>query len=56
MIKIKRHKGLGDTVDSVTKITGIKKIFKAGAKALNKPCGCDERQERLNKLFPYGTE
>ena len=55
-IKIKRHRGIGDTVEAVTRLTGVQKIVKAGAKALNKPCGCDERQEKLNKLFPYGKK
>ena len=56
MIKIKRHRGIGDTVEAVTRLTGVQKIVKAWAKALNKPCGCDERQEKLNKLFPYGKK
>lgn len=46
----KRPKGLGDTVAKVTKFTGIDKV----AKAFN-DCGCDDRQESLNKLFPNST-
>ena len=56
MIKRKRHKGLGDTVEAVTKLTGIQQIVKAGAKAFYQPCGCDERKDKLNELFPYGKK
>jgi hypothetical protein len=42
--------GLGDLVETVTEVTGIKEIvnFIAG-----EDCGCDERKETLNKLFPF---
>lgn len=52
----KNHKGLGDTVEAFTTATGIKAIVKAGSKAFNKPCGCDERKKTLNDLFPYGNK
>ena len=42
-------KGLGDKVEKVFKKTGIDKIAKW---ALGEDCGCDERKEKLNKLFP----
>lgn len=42
--------GVGDTVEKITKATGIKKAveFVAG-----EDCGCDKRKEKLNYLFPY---
>lgn len=43
-------KGLGDTVAKITKATGIDKVVKFIA---GEDCGCDERKEKLNKLFPY---
>jgi hypothetical protein len=43
-------KGLGDSVEKVTEATGIKKAVKFLA---GEDCGCDERKERLNKLFSY---
>ncbi len=45
-------KGFGDTVAKFTEATGIDKVvnFIAG-----EDCGCKERQEKLNKLFPYKT-
>ena len=53
---LKKHKGLGDTVEAVTQATGIKAIVEAGSKAFKKPCGCQSRKERLNDLFPYGNK
>jgi hypothetical protein len=46
-------KGLGDTVEKITKATGIKKAVELFSKATGLDCGCNERQEKLNKLFPY---
>ena len=47
-----KSKGLGDTIEKVTKATGIKKVveFLAG-----EDCGCDERKTKLNELFSYGN-
>ena len=47
---MKKSKGLGDTIAKITEATGIKKVVKFIA---GDDCGCDERQEALNKLFPY---
>ena len=46
----RRAKGLGDTIENVFQATGIDKIAKF---VLGEDCGCDERKEKLNKLFPY---
>jgi hypothetical protein len=46
----KQSKGLGDTVAKITEATGIDKLVKFVA---GEDCGCDERKEKLNKLFPY---
>lgn len=43
-------KGLGDSVEKITTATGIKKAVKFLA---GEDCGCDERKEKLNKLFRY---
>ena len=42
--------GLGDTVEKITKATGIKKAVKFLA---GEDCGCDERKEKLNEMFRY---
>jgi hypothetical protein len=46
-------KGLGDTVEKITKITGIKKLVDRVTKPLKIDCGCESRKEMLNKAFPY---
>ena len=43
-------KGLGDTVGKVLEVTGIAKVAKW---LLGEDCGCDERKEKLNKMFRY---
>lgn len=42
--------GLGDTIDKITEATGIKKLVKW---IVGEDCGCDERKQKLNELFPY---
>ena len=46
----KESKGLGDTVEKITEVTGIKKIVKS---MFGEDCGCDERKEALNKMLSY---
>lgn len=48
-----KSKGLGDTIEKITKATGIKKVVETVAKATGKDCGCKNRKNTLNKLFPY---
>ena len=45
-----QSKGLGDTVAKITKATGIDKLVKFVA---GEDCGCEERKQKLNELFPY---
>jgi len=45
-----RSKGLGDTIAKITEATGIDKLVKFVA---GEDCGCNERKEKLNALFPY---
>lgn len=51
--KEKGDKGLGDTIHRFTKATGIEKVVKKAFNAIGKDCGCDKRQEKLNKKRPY---
>jgi hypothetical protein len=46
----KKAQGLGDTIDQITTATGIKALVKFVA---GEDCGCQQRKEALNKLFPY---
>lgn len=47
---VKKAQGLGDTIEQITEVTGIKKLVKFIA---GDDCGCDERKAKLNALFPY---
>ena len=53
MAKRKPSRGLGDTIESITKVTGIKKIVDVISDISGIDCGCEERKEKLNKLFSY---
>ena len=48
-----KSKGLGDTVEKITKATGIIKVVDTVKKATGKDCGCGARKAKLNKIFPY---
>jgi hypothetical protein len=47
----KRSKGLGDTIEKITEATGIKKVVEWLADG--KDCGCNDRQEYLNKKYKW---
>lgn len=47
-----KSKGLGDDIAKITKATGIKALVDKVSEVTGVPCGCDERQEKLNKWFP----
>ena len=50
----KKPKGLGDSIERITKATGIHNLAQKGAKAMGKKdCGCGKRRDALNKMFPY---
>ena len=49
----KKSKGLGDTISKITEATGIDKVAK---KILGDDCGCEERKQKLNKMFPYSRQ
>ena len=45
----KKSKGLGDSVEKFTQATGLKRLVEY----VSKDCGCEDRKEKLNKIFPY---
>lgn len=53
MAKKNNSNGLGDTIEKFTEITGIKKIVDTFSNITGIDCKCDERKEKLNKLFSY---
>ena len=52
-----KSKGLGDSIEKLTKTTGIKtlveNIFADEIKTGKKDCGCDKRKDLWNKWLPY---
>jgi RNA polymerase sigma factor (sigma-70 family) len=50
-LKHMKSKGFGDTIEKLTKATGIKKLVELISNG--KDCGCDKRKEALNKLWKY---
>ena len=45
-----KPEGLGDTIAKVTGAIGLDKAVKA---IVGEDCGCDERKDKLNKIFKY---
>lgn len=48
-----KSKGLGDTIEKITTATGVKKVVETVSKAVGKDCGCKQRKDALNRMFPY---
>ena len=44
--------GLGDVVEKITEVTGIKSVTKS---IFGEDCGCDGRKESLNSMLPFGV-
>ena len=53
VVKKSKPKGLGDTVENITRATGIKAVVEKVSEVTGKPCGCAERRDTLNRMFPY---
>ena len=52
-----KSKGLGDSVARVTNFLKLDKVADAVAKLVDaEGCGCEERRQYLNELFPYGKK
>lgn len=46
-------KGLGDTIEKhITKPLGIKKVVDKTFDVMGIDCGCEERKQKLNEIFP----
>jgi hypothetical protein len=45
-----KDKGFGDTLARIFTATGVKAVVEA---VVGSDCGCSQRQEALNELFPY---
>jgi hypothetical protein len=45
--------GLGDTVADLAHLTGMDQMAKTYEQVTGNSCGCKDRQEKLNRLYPY---
>lgn len=50
-MKSNKAEGLGDTIEQITKVTGIKKMVETVKKGKCTPC--EERRKKLNEKYPY---
>jgi hypothetical protein len=48
-----KSKGLGDSIEKLTKFTGIKSVVTRIVDKTGGDCGCNERRDTLNRMFPY---
>tara|TARA_R100000353_G_scaffold175787_2_gene147116 strand:- start:37 stop:207 length:171 start_codon:yes stop_codon:yes gene_type:complete len=49
-----KSRGLGDTIEKFTTVTGIKSAVTRVVKATGaEDCGCGKRRDTLNRVFPY---
>lgn len=54
IFKMSDARGLGDVVHKVAKMTQMDKVAKFVAKTVGQEdCGCQKRQDTLNKRFPF---
>ena len=51
-----KSKGLGDTVEKISKTVGADKVAKVYEKVTGKSCGCAARRDKLNRVFPYNKQ
>ena len=52
-----KSRGLGDSIEKVTKATGIKSLMEIATQRMGmKDCGCNKRKAWLNKQFPYNKK
>ena len=53
-MELNKPEGLGDSIEKITKLTGIKSLAEMVVRITGKKdCGCNKRKEALNKAFPY---
>jgi len=44
---------LGDYVADIAHLTGMDRLTKTYERVSGKPCGCEQRQEKLNTLVQF---
>jgi hypothetical protein len=49
---IKAGQGLGDSVADLAHLTGMDQLAKLYEQVTGKDCGCEDRRQTLNQIFP----
>jgi len=49
---LRSGQGMGDLIADITKVTGVDRLAQTYEEITGKSCGCKDRQERLNEIFP----
>ena len=53
VVYLGKSRGLGDTVEKVLSVTGVKKVVNL-IRGTDEPClSCEERRKKLNEVVPY---
>jgi hypothetical protein len=53
VVYLGKSRGLGDTVEKVLSVTGVKKVVNL-IRGTDEPClPCEERRKKLNEAVPY---
>lgn len=55
LLRKPEDKGVGDTVARMIASVGLDR-WKAFSKKIGIPCGCSQRQDELNRLWPYESQ
>lgn len=45
-------RGLGDTIKRIANATGVTAVVDTVSRATGTDCGCQQRREKLNEMFP----
>jgi hypothetical protein len=48
--------GLGNTAEDIIHLTGLDRLTTLYSQITGKECGCKQRKDKLNKIFPYPTK
>lgn len=48
-----KSRGLGDSIEKFTTATGIKAVVDKVSEVTGTDCGCSQRRDTLNRVFPF---
>ena len=51
-----KSRGLGDSIEKFTTATGIKAVVDKVSQVTGTDCGCSQRRDALNRVFPYSRD